>query len=94
VIGSYHIQFYLRKMVIQVRKNWSLVFIWLLIALMVPFINSHDEFHNWVLAMPAFAAFHAAAYLYPAKRWLPLLLFWSTVAFVLAQQYGLIHWKG
>ncbi len=94
IIGSYHIQLHLGKMLIQVRKNWSLVLIWLLLALLVPFINSHDEFHTWVLAMPAFAAFHAAAYLYPARRWLPLLLFWGTLAFVLAQQYGLVHWKG
>jgi hypothetical protein len=80
-------------MLIQVRKNWSLVLIWLLLALLVPFINSHDAWHSWVLAMPAFAAFHTAACLYPDKRWLPLLLFWSTVAFVLAQQYGLVHFK-
>ena len=94
IVGAYQIQLHLRKMLIQVRKNWSLVLIWLLLALLVPFINSHDEFHNLVLAMPAFAAFHTAAYLYPERRWLPLLLFWGTVAFVLAQQYGLIHWKG
>lgn len=92
-IGSYHIQQHLRKMLIQVRKNWSLVLIWLLLALLVPFINN-QAYHSWVLALPAFAAFHAAAYLYPAKRWLPLFLFWGTLAFVLAQQYGLVHWKG
>lgn len=94
MVGAFHLQNHLRKMLIQVRKNWSIVLIWLLLALLVPFINSRDDFHNWVLAMPPFAAFHACAYLYPTKRWVPLLLFWSMVAFVLAQQYGLIHWKG
>lgn len=91
MMGSFHIQQHLRKMLIQVRKNWSLVLLWLLLALLVPFINSRNDFHNWVLAMPAFAAFHACAYLYPNKRWVPLLLFWSTVAWVLALQYGAVN---
>lgn len=91
LIGAFHIQQHLRKMLIQVRKNWSLVLLWLLLALLVPFINSRDDFHNWVLAMPAFAAFHGSAYLYPSKRWIPLLLFWATVAWVLALQYGAIQ---
>ncbi|OLY91745.1 hypothetical protein SAMN05444008_12917 [Cnuella takakiae] len=88
IIGAFHIQNHLRKMLIQVRKNWSIVLIWLLLALLIPFVNSRDDWHNWVLAMPAFAAFHAAAYLYPTKKWVPLLLFWGTVAWVLALQYG------
>lgn len=88
IVGAFHIQNHLRKMLIQVRKNWSIVLIWLLLALLIPFVNSRDTWHNWVLALPAFAAFHAAAYLYPTKKWIPLLLFWGTVAWVLALQYG------
>ncbi len=91
MVGAWHIQAQLRKMLIQVRKYWTLVLFYLLLALAVPFVNSSASLHNWVLALPAFAAFHACAYLYPSKKWVAPLLFWSTVAFVLAQQYGLIH---
>jgi hypothetical protein len=94
VVGSWHIQAHLRKMLIQVRKNWSIMLMYLLLALFVPFINSNNDIHNWVLAMPAFAAFHACAYLYPTKKWVPLVLFWCTVLFVLYQQYGAMFWKG
>lgn len=92
MIGSFHIQEHLRKMLIQVRKNWSIVLIYLLLALFVPFINSNNNYYNWVLAMPPFAAFHACAYLYPTKKWVPQLLFWVTVAVVVAQQYGVVKW--
>lgn len=88
LIGSFHIQNLLRKMLIQVRKNWSIVLIWLMLTLLLPFINNRNDFHNWVLAMPAFAAFHACAYLYLPRRWVSLALFWSTVAWVLLLQYG------
>ncbi|WP_132055843.1 hypothetical protein [Pseudocnuella soli] len=94
MVGSWHIQAQLRKMLIQVRKYWTIVLFYLLLALLVPFINSNASLHNWVLALPAFAAFHACAYLYPTKKWVAPLMFWGTVAFVVAQQYGLLHFKG
>lgn len=94
MVGAWHIQAQLRKMLIQVRKYWTIVLFYLLLALLVPFINSNASLHNWVLTLPAFAAFHACAYLYPTKKWVAPLLFWSTAAFVLAQQYGLLHLKG
>jgi hypothetical protein len=87
LMGAYFVQDSLRRMLIQVRKGWSLLLLYLLGAIFVPFVNSSDTFENWVIVAIPFAAFHACAYLYSTFRILPLLLFWLGVAFILAYQY-------
>ena len=90
--GGYYVQDNLRKMLIQVRKGWSLLLLYLLGAIFIPFVNNSDSFENWVMAAIPFAAFHACTYLYSTLRILPLLLFWLTVAFVLGYQYYMVGW--
>ncbi|HKB43958.1 MAG TPA: hypothetical protein VKC90_06205 [Chitinophagaceae bacterium] len=85
--GGYYVQENLRRMLIQVRKGWSLLLLYLLGAIFVPFVNSSGTFENWVMCTIPFAAFHACTYLYSNLRIFPLLLFWLTVAFVLGYQY-------
>jgi hypothetical protein len=85
--GGYYVQESLRKMLIQVRKGWSLLLLYLLGAVFVPFVNNTGNFENWIMAAIPFAAFHACTYFYSTFRILPQILFWLTVAFVLAYQY-------
>lgn len=85
--GGYFIQDNLRRMLIQVRKAWSIVLIYLLVAIFVPFVNTANTFENWVLAAVPFAAFHGCTYFYPSKKMFPLILFWLSVAFVVTYQY-------
>jgi hypothetical protein len=92
LIGGYFVQVHLRKMLIQVRKNWSVLVLYLLLAFLVPFINSDQTFHTWILIAAPFAAFHACAYFYPQRRWLPLLLFFITIGYILYQQYQTNIW--
>ena len=93
LLGGYYVQTHLGKMLIQVRKNWSILLLYLLLAFFVPFIDSNQSFQTWILITAPFAAFHACAYFYPAKRWLPLLLFFIAVGFILYQQYALLTWQ-
>ena len=90
--GAYFIQNSLRRMLIHVRKGWSLLLLYVLGAIFVPFINSADTFENWVMAAIPFAAFHASAYLYSSYRIFPVLLFWITVAYIMAYQYAGPGW--
>ncbi len=87
LIGSYYVQDNLRKMLIQVRKGWSLILLYLLVAILVPFVNNSDSFANWVMAAIPFAAFHGCTYLYSGFRIVPIIFFWATVAFVVGFQY-------
>jgi hypothetical protein len=93
LIGGYFVQENLRKMLIQVRKNWSLLLIYLLFALFIPFLNNTAEgFENWVLIIVPFAAFHACTYLYPPQRWIPVAIFWLSILFILIYQYSGPGW--
>lgn len=85
--GGYYVQESLRRMLIQVRKGWSLMLLYLLGSLFIPFVNSTDTLENWIMAAIPLAAFHACTYLYSSFRILPLLLFWLTVGFITGYQY-------
>jgi hypothetical protein len=93
LVGGYYVQAHLRRMLIQVRKNWSILLLYLLLAFFVPFINSDQSFHTWILTAVPFATFHACAYFYPTKKWFPLLLFFITIGYILYQQYGALTWQ-
>lgn len=93
LFGGYYVQENLRRMLINVRKGWSLLLLFLLTALLLPFINTSDTFENWIMALVPMAAFHACTYLYSTWRVFPLLLFWLTVAFVIGYQYYGPHWS-
>jgi hypothetical protein len=91
--SGYYIQMHLHKMLIQARKNWSILLVYLLVALFVPLLSISGFLKNIVIAVIPFAAFHACAYLYPPRKWLSSLLFFVTVAYVLIQQYGTMLWR-
>lgn len=85
--GGYYVQENLRRMLIQVRKGWSLLLLYLLTGLLLPFVNTSGTFENWIMAMIPMAAFHGCTYFYSGWKVYPNLLFWLTVAYVLAYQY-------
>lgn len=93
IIGGYYIQSNLRKMLIQARKNWSILLLYLFLALLIPFINSYGSLNKWIVIAAPFAAFHTCAYLYPRRQVIPLVLFFLTLGFVLVQQYATPFWK-
>jgi hypothetical protein len=93
LIGGYFIQSHLHKMLIQVRKAWSVLLLYLLLAFFVPFVNSSSSFSHWILVAAPFACFHASTYYYPEKRWMPNMLFFITVSYILYLQYGTKLWQ-
>jgi len=93
LIGGFFIQRHLHKMLIQVRKAWSILLIFLVLAFFVPFVNSNSSFSNWILLAIPFSCFHASTYFFPAKKWLPHLLFFLTVGYILYLQYGTTLWR-
>lgn len=90
--GGFFVQTQLRKMLIQVRKNWSILLLYILLAFFVPFVNSYNTFSNWILIAAAFAAFHSCAYFYPSRKWLPLFFLIVTAGFIFFQQYVTTIW--
>ena len=87
VIGLFFIQQNFRRQLIQARKSWNLVYLYLIVAVFVPFVNATHTFEYWILCAVPLSAILGAAFLYPAKKWFPLLLHWLMVAFVIVISY-------
>jgi hypothetical protein len=87
IIGIFYIQQNFRRQLIQARKTWNLTFLYLPVAVFVPFVNATHSFQYWILCAVPVSAFVAATFLYPAKKWFPTLLHWLMVAFVIVINY-------
>lgn len=77
----------LRRQLIQARKSWHLIFLYLFVAVCIPFINAIATFEYWILSAVPISALMAAAFLYPQKKIIPLVIHWVMVAFVIAISY-------
>ena len=87
LMGAYSIQQNTRKMLIQVRRGWTVLNFLLLTTLLIPFIYP-DNWAGWLLALLPVAAYHACFYFYTSFRIIPLLLFWLSFFFVLITQFS------
>jgi len=93
-LGGFLVQLNLRKMLIQTRKYWSLLFFYFFFTLFIPFLNNkNSDIENWFLLVIPITAFHASIYLFTSKRWLPAFVFWSFTIYILIYQYVGPGWK-
>ena len=87
ITGFIYVQKNFRRQLVQARKSWNLIFLYLLIALFIPFINASHSFVYWILSAVPIAVIAGAGFLYPQKRGFPLILHWLMVAFAIAFSY-------
>lgn len=87
MIGGYFVQDNLSKMLIQVRKTWSLLLIFLIISLLIILVNGGNHYVNWICCVIPLAVFHAAAYFYPGRSRMPTILHWLILLFALTINY-------
>jgi hypothetical protein len=87
IAGFLYVQQNFRRQLIQARKSWNLIFLYLIAAVFIPFINATHTFEYWILCAVPLSVLMGAAFLYPAKKTFPLVLHWLMVAFVLVISY-------
>jgi hypothetical protein len=87
IVGGFFVQNNLNKMLIQVRKGWSLLLLFLIISLSVILVNGGNDYVNWILCVVPITAFHAAAYFYPINKTFPLILHYVTFAYAIYINY-------
>ncbi len=87
VSGFFVVQSTNSKQVVQVRKNWGLILIYLIVTLLIPFINWAFMMEYWILTLVPASAFIGSAFYFPRIKWIPSLLQWFIVAFVLYVEY-------
>lgn len=83
IIGFIYVQQNFRRQLIQARKSWTLIFLYLIVALFVPFINEVPSFEYWILCAIPLSALLGAAFLYPNNKWVPGFMHWLMVGFVI-----------
>jgi hypothetical protein len=87
IIGGFFVQNNLNKMLIQVRKGWSLLLLFLMIGATIIFMNNDADYTNWMLTALPFAAFHSSAYYFPVQRLFAGILHWLIFGFVIVLMY-------
>ena len=89
LVGIYFIQDNMRRQVVQARKNWNLIFLYLLVSLFVPFLSASQGFDYWILTAVPIAAISGTAFFYPDRKIVPLVLHWGMVAVCIVMGYYL-----
>jgi len=79
LVGIYLIQMNMRRQLLQARKSWNLIFLYLFVALFVPFLSASQNFDYWILTAVPIATMSGAAFLYPEKKWFAISMHWSMV---------------
>jgi hypothetical protein len=87
IAGGFFAQLNLRRQLVQVRKSWGLMLLYLIVALFIPFVNVTHNFQYWILATVPLSAFIACFLFYSNKKWLSLTVHWIMVAFVIYMAY-------
>ncbi|MFM7510681.1 MAG: hypothetical protein ACKO33_02815 [Bacteroidota bacterium] len=87
LVGFYHVQDQVRKMLIQVRRGWAIFFVLLLIGFFMPLFSA-APFTGWMVLLIPLSVYHASFYYYTSFRIFPLLFFWISLLFVLLNQYS------
>ncbi len=82
LLGLYYWQLFNKRMVIQIRKNWSVMLMLLMILLLIPFIYSYSGIESAQMALVPLAAFASNAFSYPRRLTLPNILFWLCIALI------------
>ncbi len=87
VVGGFFVQANLNKMLIQIRKAWSLLLLFLIFSIFIILVNGGINYVNWSFGLMPLAAFHGAAYYYPNKLIFPRILHWLTFLYVIYLVY-------
>ncbi len=87
IAGGFYVQANLAKMLIQVRKNWSLMLLFMIISLLIILVSGGNRYVNWICCIIPLSAFHSALYYYTPGIWPARILHWLGVAFAIGINY-------
>ncbi len=85
--GVFYVRIFMIKQILQVRKSWAMMLLYLIVAVGIPFISMNHNMEYWLLALFPAAAFTGCAFYYPRIKWIPMVLQWMLVGFVFYIQY-------
>jgi hypothetical protein len=89
MIGGYFVQANLNKMYIHVRKSWSLLLLYLIMAMLIIMADGGSNYVSWMLCSVPITAFHAAMYFYIGSSRLPMIIHWVIFGYAIYWNYWL-----
>lgn len=90
LFGIYHFQDKSRRMLIQVRKNWGVLMVMLLIMLPLPFVSKDAALDSLLLWMIPVSPFIAKGFLSPKKETFPNIMFWLLIVLIVLNNWSFI----
>lgn len=90
ITGLFSWQQFNSRLVIQMRKNWSVLVLTLFIVMVSPFIFRYAGITTFLMAAVPASTFVGAAFSYPKRLILPNLLFWILVVVIVLNNLELI----
>lgn len=78
-------------MVIQIRKNWGVMMVMLLILLPIPFIFLHAGIESGLMSLVPLGAFAGNTFSYPRRLALPNILFWLCALIIIYNNWSFIN---
>lgn len=88
--GLYIWNRYSSRMIIQVRKNWAVLLLAVLLLVPVGFLTYNNGWEAGLLSMVPLSAFASNVFLYPRKALVPALFFWALVVVYVYNNWALI----
>lgn len=88
--GIFYWQQFINRMVIQIRKNWGVMMVLLLILVIAPFVFVGGGMDTAILCLIPLSAFVSNAFGYPKRLLLPNILFWLAMILVVHNNWELI----
>lgn len=88
--GLFYSQHENRKLVIQIRKNWTVLLSMVFILLPLPFINEHAGIESLLLWIVPVSPFIARGFLAPKTNTLPGLMFWALLALAILKNWQIV----
>ncbi|MCW3079648.1 hypothetical protein [Segetibacter sp.] len=90
ILGMVYSQQESRRLLIQVRKNWVVLTVMLLVMLPIPFINKGVGIDSLLLWIVPASPYIAKAFLGPKKNTLPNLMFWSLLVLAIVKNWQVV----
>ena len=90
MIGVFYFQDRSRRMLIQVRKNWGVLMVMLLIMLPLPFISENASLDSLLLWVIPVSPFMAMGFLSPKKETFPNIMFWMLMIVIALNNWNIL----
>lgn len=87
VTGTGFTQNSIGRLLVQSRKCWSLIYLYLAVALLMPVLSASYGLANWFLALVPASSIISAALFYPDRKWFAHVIHWGLVILVVVQGF-------